>query len=101
MLPDRGLVAANTLLRAFGTDLVAIVLLENKNERLLENALAESNATGNDERSRCQAHSRQFLVSYSKQSVGALFLNIAMSSLCQICSREPKKYRCPSCGIFR
>ena len=30
MLPDRGLVAANALLRAFGTDLVAIVLLENK-----------------------------------------------------------------------
>jgi hypothetical protein len=30
MLPDRGLVTANVLLRALGTDLVAIVLLGNK-----------------------------------------------------------------------
>jgi hypothetical protein len=42
MLPDRGLVAAIALLRAFGTDLVAIVLLENKMRDTVENALAES-----------------------------------------------------------
>jgi hypothetical protein len=38
MLPDRGLVAAIALLRAFGTDLVAIVLLENKMRDSVENA---------------------------------------------------------------
>jgi hypothetical protein len=56
MLPDRGLVAANALLRALGTDLVAIVLLENKMRDCWENALAESNGSGNDERSRRQAY---------------------------------------------
>jgi hypothetical protein len=66
MLPDRGLVAAIALLRAFGTDLVAIVLLENKMRDSVENALAESNATGNDERSRRQAPSMAIPFSHRK-----------------------------------
>jgi hypothetical protein len=36
MLPDRGLAAANALLRTLDTDLVAIVVLEKK-IRVLEN----------------------------------------------------------------
>jgi hypothetical protein len=34
------------------------------------------------------------------KDVGGLSV-LAMSSLCQICSKEPMKYRCPSCGIYR
>jgi hypothetical protein len=66
-----------------------------------------------DERLRCQAPShgktakdRADQSSSSGAStkllkdVGRLLI-LAMSCLCQICSKEPMKYRCPSCGIYR